>query len=306
MLELACRFCGVFNRFDRFFCVRCRRRLVPLTSYDVTVDDFAYPGDVDNMHALEGSKVFTGLAKRFIAGKREEILRNWLREKAHPVEQSSELYDIVRRSGWLLGVERLPEVYVAGLTEPNAFTFGDNNNAALVVDYHLLNLLDREEVTALIAHELTHVKSQHLLYHTLAELIIRGADVVAPILGVGVVTASLRMLLLAWHRDSEITADRGALLIVQKPEVLKNLLAKLAGRRTDESRLEELFKTHPNYRNRVEKINEFYDSPEYREAVNKIKKREKLVWALTPLCRFCREPKPVEALFCPSCGRSQV
>jgi len=305
LLEFACRFCGVFNRFERLFCISCRRRLVPLTVYDLSVDDFAYPGDVDNMHALEGSRIFTGLARRFISGKRDEMLRRWLGDRARLVEQSSKLYEIVKRCGWILGVERLPEVYVAGLPEPNAFTFGDDDNAVLVIDYRMLELLTEDEVTALVAHELTHVKSRHLIYHTLAELMLRGVDIVAPILGVGVVTASLRMLLLAWHRDSEVTADRGALLVVQKPDVLKGLLAKLTGA-ADGGKVEELFKTHPNFRSRVEKINEFYKSPEYIRAVNKIRRREELNQALAPLCRFCKEPKPVEAFFCPSCGRSQL
>jgi len=313
MLEIACRFCGVYNRLDKLFCVRCRYRLIPLTVYDISLDDFVYSGDRDNLKALEGSKILEGLAKRLIAGRREQMLREWLHDRAYKVEISSELHNIVRTCGWILGVERLPEVYVAELPEVNAFTFGEDYNPVLVIGNKALEALTREELTTVIAHELTHVKSQHMTYHTLAELLVRGANFIAPILGVGVITTGLQMLLLAWHRESEITADRGALLVVQNPETFKTLMLKLAGRKAEEMRengliraLEELCKTHPDYGRRIEKVNEFYNSPEYSKAVKKIKKRIELNEALVPLCRYCRSPKDVDALFCPACRRSQI
>ena len=309
-LEVPCGFCGVYNRVERVFCLKCRSRLIPLTVYDLVEDDYVYPGDRDNLRALEGSKLLLGIAKRFIAGRRERVLREWLGGRAVRVEPFSELDMIVRECGNILAVEKMPELYVIGSDVINALTFGDDNNPVMAITSSALRELTREELMAVVSHELAHVKSKHLTYHTLAELLVRGANFIAPLIGVGVISSSLQMLLLAWYRESEITADRAALLVVQDIEIMKNLMRKIT-RNTQVnkgllSEVDELFKTHPNYEKRLEKLVEFYNSEEYKRAVEKIKRRRELAKALIPVCIHCKEPRPVSELFYPKCGKSQL
>ncbi|MGA2199789.1 MAG: zinc ribbon domain-containing protein, partial [Nitrososphaerales archaeon] len=52
--ELPCRFCQAYNRLDRIFCLNCRRRLIPLTTYDVTESDFVCQADRDNLEIIQG------------------------------------------------------------------------------------------------------------------------------------------------------------------------------------------------------------------------------------------------------------
>jgi hypothetical protein len=92
-------------------------------------------------------------------------------------------------------------------------------------------LLSEDEVLAVIAHELGHIKSGHVLYKTMA----RGMSFLLAIigdltLGIGrLVGRTLEATLLEWDRQSEFTADRSSLVVVQNPQVMLSLMMKLAG-----------------------------------------------------------------------------
>src|SRR5262245_60185401 len=58
----------------------------------------------------------------------------------------------------------MPRVYLIDSPHPNAFATGRNpDHSALAVTTGLLGLLDRQEVAAVMAHELTHVKNRDTL-----------------------------------------------------------------------------------------------------------------------------------------------
>jgi predicted Zn-dependent protease len=120
----------------------------------------------------------------------------------------------------------------------------------------------------------------------------------------------IQMLLLSWHRESEISADRAALLIVNEPSVFRSMMLKIMGQRapvTDApgDSLAEAFQTHPTYGRRLAMVKEYHASAEYARAKNKVKTRARLRDALVPACRFCGASKPVAELYCKNCGRSQ-
>ena len=163
---------------------------------------------------------------------------------------------------------------------------------------------------ALVGHELGHVKSKHLLYHTLAESVGAGAQLLAGFYGAGLVAMPIQMLLLSWHRESEISADRAALLIVNDPGVFRSMMLKIMGYGASENgapggSLVEAFQTHPTYGNRLAKVREFHGSAEYSRASEKVRTRLRLKPALVPACRFCGASKPVVDLYCKVCKRSQ-
>jgi len=123
-----------------------------------------------------------------------------------------------------------PELYVAQYPVPNAYTSG-HDHPFIVVTTGLLDLMNEDEVLAVIAHELGHIKSGHVLYKTMA----RGIGFLLTIigdmtLGIGrLVGRSLEGAFLEWDRKSEFTADRSALLVVQDPHVMLTLMMKLSG-----------------------------------------------------------------------------
>ena len=143
--------------------------------------------------------------------------------------QCPHLYSQLQEACAILDI-REPELYVAQFPAPNAYTSG-HNNPFIVVTTGLLDLMSDEEVLAVIAHELGHIKSGHVLYKTMA----RGISFLLTLLsdmtlGLGrMIGRSLEVALLEWDRKSEFTADRAGMLVVQDPQVMLSLMMKLSG-----------------------------------------------------------------------------
>lgn len=308
-VQIPCPRCGAFTDVEKVFCVRCGGRVIPLTGYDLTASDLIYPPDKD---ALENLRSFEPLSpivdelvvKRYI---RSALLR--LSEEGERLNLSSELGSLLRECGLILGLESLPETYIIKSDSLTAFTFGSDKRQFLVLSSGLLRSLDRGELKATIGHELGHIKCGHIKYHTLAEILVRGMEYSLGILGgaLNMLSPVIRLMLLSWHRESEISADRAGLIVVGDSEKVISLLKKLHRDLGGvENSVEELFSTHPAYENRVKQILEYYESQEYRRVRKKVEKRLELSKTLSPICRFCRSLKPLTSLFCPSCGRSQL
>jgi Zn-dependent protease with chaperone function len=121
-----------------------------------------------------------------------------------------------------------PQLYVRQHPMPNAYTFAMRGKQPFVVIHtSLIDLLTDEEVKAVIGHELGHLKCEHGVYLTLANLIVLAAGQFSP---VGTVLAQgLQTQMLEWLRCAEFTCDRAALLATQDPRVVASVLMKLAG-----------------------------------------------------------------------------
>lgn len=66
----------------------------------------------------------------------------------------------------------IPKIYIANIGSPNAFVFGRTPSSAhLVVTRGLLNTLTKEEVRAVIAHEIGHIKHKDMIVMTIVAAI---------------------------------------------------------------------------------------------------------------------------------------
>ncbi len=308
-MQRACPNCGAFMAIEKIFCIRCGERVVQLTKHDLEALDFVYPPDRDAMESLKNFEALSPLFDELIVKHHIRSALSRLEECSSKIDFSSKLGSIVRECGVILGLSRLPKAYLLESDAPTAFTFGMKDQYFLVISFGLLGILDEGEVKAAIGHECGHIKCHHIKYHTIAELLLRGAEFSLEFMGglLNVISPVLRLMLFSWHRESEISADRAALIVSDDPAKPISLLKKLAKNApVSENPAFEPLSTHPVYKERISHILNYYRSPEYRAVREKVGWRLAISKALAPFCRFCGGAKPVAGLFCPRCGRSQV
>jgi heat shock protein HtpX len=95
------------------------------------------------------------------------VLRMY-RAKLIEREDAPELYDMVDRLRQRAGLP-MPTLAIAPSEQPNAFATGRSRNKAVVcVTAGILKLVEPKQLEGVIAHELAHVKHNHMLISTVA------------------------------------------------------------------------------------------------------------------------------------------
>lgn len=173
---------------------------------------------------------------------------------AQPVseQEAPELYDIVRGLCTKAGLP-MPQIYITPDQSPNAFATGrDPEHSAVAVTAGILRILNRQELEAVLAHEMGHVKNRDILITTIGSVL---ASVITMIAHYGYyfigssrrsddgeeqpVNPALALLMmiaapiaatlinLAISRTREFDADKTGAEICGHPEALATALAKL-------------------------------------------------------------------------------
>lgn len=90
--------------------------------------------------------------------------------RAQPVSEADapQLYAIVADLARRAGIP-MPKIYVSSADQPNAFATGRNPAHAVVcVTHGLMSVLDTDELTGVLAHEMSHVKNRDILIGSVA------------------------------------------------------------------------------------------------------------------------------------------
>ncbi len=130
----------------------------------------------------------------------------------------------------VLGVLDMPEEYDLYITQQpmaNAMTVGAGK-PIVVLNSATVSLLDDEQLEAVIAHEVAHILSDHVLYRTALEILLRLGTARLP-LGAGVPLQAVQYALLEWSRASELTCDRAAAIVTRDPRLVCRMLMTMSG-----------------------------------------------------------------------------
>jgi Zn-dependent protease with chaperone function len=192
-------------------------------------DQFRHPLDLEATNTLKQLPGLDLMVRQLLGQLGEQFFR--LENLASSVQvgenQLPHLHQLLLDACKTLDLE-VPQLYVRQHPMPNAYTFAMRGKQPFVVMHtSLIDLLTDEEVKAVIAHELGHLKCEHGVYLTLANLIVLAAGQISP-LGT-VLVQGLQAQMLEWLRCAEFTCDRAALLATQDPRVVASVLMKLAG-----------------------------------------------------------------------------
>ena len=187
--------------------------------------EFIHPEDAAALQQLESISGFPALMKKVMALGFEQLqygLNMATAIRLSPT-QLPKLYNHLPPICERLGIAE-PEFYLQMDPNPNAWTFGDTK-IYITITSGLVELLDDEELDAVIAHECGHILCRHVLYHSIAQYILSGADSLGIL---GSLTVPIQYAILYWQRKSELSCDRCA-SIVTSPEVVARSMARIAG-----------------------------------------------------------------------------
>lgn len=147
----------------------------------------------------------------------------------------------------------MPRLYIIPEQAPNAFATGrDPEHAAVAVTVGLLDMLDRQELSGVLAHELSHVKHRDTLLMTIAASLAgamsmianmamfgalwgggfgndndRGANPIGGLLGVLIAPIAASLIQMAISRSREFMADEEGAHLTRQPLALARALSKL-------------------------------------------------------------------------------
>jgi len=148
----------------------------------------------------------------------------------------------------------MPKVYISPAAAPNAFATGRNpHHAAVCVTAGLREMLNRNELAGVIAHELGHVKNRDILISTIAAVVAgaitylahmaqfamlfgggrrsdddEGANPLVMLLVIILAPIAAMLIQLAISRSREYAADRKGAELCGSPKSLARALEKLA------------------------------------------------------------------------------
>lgn len=191
-------------------------------------DHFRHPLDLEATRTLKQLPGLDLVVRNLLGPLAEQFfyLENIASSILVSEQQLPQLHTLLLEACKVLDLEP-PQLYVRQHPIPNAYTFAMRGKQPFIVMHtSLIELLTPEEIQAVIAHELGHLKCDHGVYLTLANLIVLAAGQLP---WGSVLTQSLQAQILEWVRCAEFTCDRAALLATQNPRIMMSVLMKLTG-----------------------------------------------------------------------------
>ncbi len=205
---------------------------------------------------------FVQLIFAFSSGKSFMLRMNNAREVGP--DDYPQLYNIVEEMRIAAGLPAMPKVYVIDDPAPNAFASGMNPDKSVVaVTTGLINMMSRDELQGVVAHEISHIINRDIRYMTLATIMVGTVAILSHVflrsmmfsggrrssssgkgkgnaimLVVAIVFAILapiviQLLYMAVSRKREYLADASAARLTRYPEGLASALEKIGGSSDD-------------------------------------------------------------------------
>ncbi|NLW07011.1 MAG: zinc metalloprotease HtpX [Clostridia bacterium] len=178
-----------------------------------------------------------------------------MRAREVSAREAPELHAMVERLASLADLPK-PRIAIVPSSIPNAFATGRNPASAVVaVTTGIMELLDRQELEAVLAHEMSHIRNRDVAVMTLASFFAtiasfimrhflywggafggqdrdnRGGAMVVYMVSLLVWLISF-FLIRALSRYREFAADRGAAILTGAPGQLASALMKISGSMT--------------------------------------------------------------------------
>jgi len=215
---------------------------------DIAPRSWEHPADRAALAALRKIPVFDDVLRKLFGFFSEKPIRlaflaNSVRVSDRQFPRVKRLYEDVLQT--LDAPEEYP-LFVSQTPIVNAGAYG-MDEPFIILNSGTVKLLDDEQLSYVMGHEVGHIMSDHVLYRTMTKILIQLAGMGFPI--VGLAARAVLVALLEWSRKSELSSDRAGLLAVQNPHGVMNTMLKMAGGGDDdELNLDEFIIQAEEYR----------------------------------------------------------
>lgn len=202
----------------------------PVPLLGLTADQFRHPLDRQATNQLKQLPGFDFVIRNLLGGVAEQFfyMENISSSILISDRQLPWLHQCLLNACKVLDLE-VPQLYIRQHPVPNAYTMAMRGKQPFIMLHTaLIDLLEPAEIQAVIAHELGHLKCEHGVYLTLANLLVLASNQL-PLPWGPVVTQGLQSQLMTWVQCAEFSCDRAALLATQDPKITMSVLMKLCG-----------------------------------------------------------------------------
>ena len=203
------------------------KKVIPGLSYE----EYQHSFDKKALEALQRTPGLETVVRKFNQYGLEKILKVNYTGSYIKVDKDNfpEVHRALLHVCEVLDQPQIPDLYI--MTDfINGFTIGVEK-PMIVISSGSVGLLSYDELLFLLAHEVGHIKSQHVLYYQMAQVVPMMGDLLSSVtLGLGgLFSTGIQVALLNWQRKAEFTADRAGLLACQNVEAATTVMMKLAG-----------------------------------------------------------------------------
>ena len=189
-----------------------------------------HPADAAALSALERVPGLPELTRKLVGATTEKSL--FLLHLGSAVQVSERQFPRVHAlyctACELLDAEERPKLFVAQAPFLDAGAIGADH-PFITINSSAVDAFDDAELSAVLAHELGHCLSGHVLYKTLLQFLLRIPFGMIRFPGAGIALTAVIAALAEWDRKSELSADRAGALGCQDPAAAQTVLMKLAG-----------------------------------------------------------------------------
>jgi Zn-dependent protease with chaperone function len=194
---------------------------------EISSKAYEHPADRAATAALKSIPMLDTVVRKLVEFSYERALRQFYLGNSIKVSerQLPELWASYEGVNHILDMPDDYDVYVSSSLFWNAVTIG-SSKPMIVIGSNLMEQLSAGEQRVIVAHELGHILSDHVLYITALNILLNATGGL-PLIGLPV--RAVRAVLLEWRRAAELSCDRAATLAVRDPRIVCRTLMVLAG-----------------------------------------------------------------------------
>jgi Zn-dependent protease with chaperone function len=188
---------------------------------------YEHPSDRAATTALRAVPMLDTVVRKLVELRYERALRQFYLGNSIKLSerQLPELWAASQSVSRILDMPGDYDLYVSSSIQFNAMTVG-SQRPMIVFGAGLLEQLGSGEQRVVVAHELGHILSDHVMYMTALDILLRAGGNLPLMMGLPL--RAVEAVLLEWKRAAELSCDRAAALAVRDPRIVCRTLMILA------------------------------------------------------------------------------